>query len=90
MELNLRKIAKAWFTAANPTTEQKELAERRMDICNSCDKKKALANMVIVCSDCGCPLSKKIFTMENDSCPLHKWREVESEYFKSKTKKSLI
>jgi hypothetical protein len=46
--------------------------------------------MVVICSDCGCPLSKKIFTMENDACPLHKWREVEADYFKSKTQKSLI
>lgn len=90
MEINLRKIAKAWFTAANPTPQQKELAERRMDICNSCDKKKGIADLVVVCSECGCPLSKKIFTMENDACPLHKWLEVEKDYFKSKTQKSII
>jgi ribosomal protein L37E len=89
MELNLRKIAKAWFTAANPTPQQRELAERRMDICNSCDKKGTTAK-IIVCTQCGCPLSKKIFTMENDACPLNKWLEVEKDYFKSKTQKSLI
>jgi hypothetical protein len=90
MEINLRKIAKAWFTAANPTPKQKELAEKRMDICNSCDKKKSIANTVVICNACGCPLSKKIFTMENDSCPLNKWLEVEKDYFIIKSKKSII
>jgi hypothetical protein len=90
MEINLRKIAKAWFTAANPNPKQKELAEKRMDICNSCDKKKAVAKTIVICGECGCPLSKKIFTMENDACPLNKWKEVESDYFKSKTQNSLI
>ena len=90
MEINLRKIAKAWFTAANPNPKQKELAEKRMDICNSCDKKKAIAKAVVICSECGCPLSKKIFTMENDACPLNKWKEVEADYFKSKTQKTFI
>jgi hypothetical protein len=89
MEINLRKIAKAWFTAANPTPKQRELAEKRLDICNSCDKKKSVAS-VVVCGECGCPISKKIFTMEDDSCPLNKWKEVEADYFKRKTQKSVI
>ena len=89
MELNLKKIAKAWITAANPTPIQRELAERRMEICNSCNKKGTTAS-IVVCTQCGCPLSKKIFTMENDSCPLNKWLEVEKDYFKSKTEKSII
>jgi len=28
--------------------------------------------------------------MENDACPLNKWLEVEKDYFKSKTQKSII
>lgn len=89
MGINLKKIAKAWITAANPTETQLELAEKRMDICNSCDKKGSMAK-IVVCTKCGCPLSKKIFTMENDACPLNKWLEVEKDYFKSKTQKSII
>ena len=89
MELDFKKIIKAWITAANPTPTQRELAEKRMDICNSCDKKGTKAK-IIVCTQCGCPLSKKIFTMENDSCPLHKWLEVEKDYFKIKSNNSII
>ena len=89
MGINLKKIAKAWLTAANPTPKQSELAEARWNICNSCDKKKIVATIPI-CGECGCPLSKKIFTMENDSCPLNKWLEVEKDYFNIKTEKSII
>ena len=89
MELNLKKIAKAWITAANPTPAQAELAGKRMNICDSCDKKGTKLK-IVVCTQCGCPLSKKIFTMENDACPLNKWLEVEKDYFKSKTQKSII
>jgi hypothetical protein len=89
MGINLKKIAKAWLTAANPTPKQSELAEARWNICDSCDKKK-LVTSVPICGACGCPLSKKIFTMENDSCPLNKWLEVEKDYFIIKTNKSII
>jgi hypothetical protein len=93
MGINLKKIVKAWITAANPTPSQKDLAEKRMEICNTCEHKKVLSSkldITITCGKCGCPLSKKIFTMENDSCPLNKWLEVEKDYFKSKTQKSII
>ncbi len=89
MGINFKKIAKAWITAANPTSKQSELAEARWNICQSCDKKKLLATIPI-CGSCGCPLSKKIFTMENDSCPLSKWSEVEKDYFIIKTNNSII
>ena len=93
MEINLKKIVKAWITAANPTPTQKELAVKRMEICNACEHKKVITDKLeigVVCGKCGCPLNKKIFTMENDACPLNKWLEVEKDYFKTKTQKSII
>jgi hypothetical protein len=89
MGINIKKIAKAWITAANPTVQQSKLAEARWNICDSCDKRKTVAT-ITVCGACGCPLSKKIFTMENDACPLNKWLEVEKDYFIFKTTKSII
>lgn len=93
MELDFKKIIKAWVVAANPSPSQKELAERRMEICNGCEHKKIITkklNIGVVCGECGCPLNKKIFTMKNDSCPLNKWLEVEKDYFKSKSNSSII
>ena len=65
MELDFKKIIKAWVVAANPSPSQKELAERRMEICNGCEHKKIITkklNIGVVCGECGCPLNKKIFT----------------------------
>ena len=44
--------------------------------------------MAEVCGECGCPLAGKIFTQEFDSCPKHKWLEIEISHFK--TKKSIL
>jgi hypothetical protein len=87
----ISKIANAWITAANPTPTQKELAEKRYEICKGCEfrtfalKKLKMAE---VCGECGCPLAAKIFTQEFDACPNHKWLEVEKSHFK--TKKSIL
>jgi uncharacterized paraquat-inducible protein A len=74
--LKLVEIAKAWITAANPTDEQKEIAEKRISICNECEfsrYNKALD--FYYCGECGCPLSKKIFTPipGPEACPKAKW-----------------
>jgi hypothetical protein len=87
----ISKIATAWIAAANPTPAQKELAEKRYEICKGCESRTfALKKlkMAEVCGECGCPLSKKIFTQEFDSCPKHHWLEVETPHFK--TKKSIL
>jgi hypothetical protein len=83
----ISKIATAWIAAANPTQAQKELAEKRYEICNGCEHKKVITKKLKigeVCGECGCFLSKKIFTQEFDACPKNKWIEVETLYFKSK------
>ena len=87
----ISKIATAWIAAANPTPSQKELAEKRYEICNGCEYRKVITKKLKigeVCGECGCFLSKKIFTQEFDACPKHYWLEVEKEHFK--TKKSIL
>lgn len=86
----ISEIAIAWITAANPTPKQKELAEKRYEICRGCEhfgKSRPITGDEY-CIECGCPLSKKIFSQELDACPKHYWLEVEKPYFK--TKKSIL
>lgn len=70
----LVEIAKAWITAVNPTPEEEEKALSRSQICDDCNK-KAFNDILKFnyCSECGCPLSKKIYSPVN-SCPLNKWK----------------
>jgi hypothetical protein len=74
--LKIVEIAKAWIIAANPSPEQKEIAEYRAEICDECPHKKHIqaANMYI-CGLCGCPLNKKIFSPSpgQESCPDKRW-----------------
>jgi hypothetical protein len=87
----ISEIATAWITAANPTPAQTELAQKRYEICNGCEYRKVVTKKLKIgeiCGECGCPLSKKIFSQEFDSCPKHYWLEVETAHFK--TKKSIL
>jgi len=46
----------------------------------------------VVCGECGCPITKKIFSNDFNDCPLKKWEEVDTTYqtFKPKSIKSLL
>lgn len=87
-------IADAWITAANPTKEQKELAEARWNICIQCTEFRSEREITgdPYCNDCGCPLKKKIFTKQHNECPLKKWKEVDDVLWKEtqKNKKSIL
>lgn len=67
------KIGKAWKNKIIHTDEQKEIADERMAVCQSCPNRSSdnLLN-VEVCDLCLCPLVAKIYTDESD-CPLQKW-----------------
>lgn len=73
---NMAEILVAWHRAANPTPQQKELAEYRASICETCEFKefKTLVRAYI-CGACGCPLSKKVYSSRPGSvaCPKGKW-----------------
>ena len=88
MKLDFKEIAESWFNKINHTKEQKELADKRFEICLECPSKKEILKgkqWSLKCGECGCPLSGKIYTPktyldENGSCPLSKWQEIETEY----------
>lgn len=81
--INYKEIFNAWKTSFNPTPLQRELAEKRLNVCIGCEfKKDVIKNKEwsSICGSCGCPLSKKIFTSQTKSCPLSKWDIVDMEY----------
>jgi ribosomal protein L37E len=76
--LKIVEVAKAWISAANPTTTQKIIAEHRASVCDTCPSKAHNATIdLYYCSECGCPLSKKIFSPVEGpkACPLAKWEK---------------
>ena len=61
------------MTAMNPTEEQKEVAEKRLEICAACEfwVQGAVRDY---CNKCGCNTSGKIFSpVGADACPEKKW-----------------
>jgi ribosomal protein L37E len=87
--MNLREIVNAWIISFNPTPEQKKLALDRANICDTCEYKTYVIKKPI-CSECGCPIGKKIFSQEQNPCPKKKWKEVDSKYFSENKQKSII
>ena len=73
----IHEIAVSWWRAENPTKEQSDLAQKRLDICVGCDSRKESIVFGYVCGECGCPIGKKIFTPKLGTCDLHKWNKVE-------------
>lgn len=72
------EIVKAWWIANNPNTQQSELAKKRLAICNKCDSMVESVVFSFKCKECGCPISKKIFTDKMGTCDLKKWNKVEN------------
>ena len=94
MELDLKKIANAWWDSYFGPEELKSLAEKRLKICEACPSRKIGFRKLIPfpqCSECGCPIGKKIFSYQKNDCPLGKWEEVDSSstYFSPAVKKLL-
>ena len=59
--MNFAEIINAWIISINQNEEQKTLALNRANICNTCEYKKYVIKKPI-CSACGCPITKKIFS----------------------------
>ena len=66
------EIFNAWKVAANPTEDQKQIAEDRLKVCMSCEFKRD--EPIFHCGTCGCPLQKKIYSQVPRSCPKGKWQ----------------
>jgi hypothetical protein len=88
MDIDVKKIVSAWMTSFSPNDDEKKLAEDRYNICSTCDRKEKNLLGIDVCKECGCPLSKKIFTLtDKETCPLKKWDDLDSEFRKNKKHK---
>lgn len=92
--MNIKTIIDAWLIANNPTSEQIELSEKRLKICELCEFRKEYIGKIkitSICIKCGCPIVKKVFTNIYNSCPLEKWKDTDLDYFKNqKNKKTLL
>jgi len=91
MKIDFVKILEAYRIKISPTPEQKELALKRLDICNGCEfLKGSVEDNFAKCGACGCFIHGKIFTNKGDECPKGKWSEVDKGHFKKKVKQTLI
>lgn len=92
--MNLKTIIEAWLISHNPTKEQIELSELRLKICDKCEARKEFIKGIKIfnaCTECGCPVIKKVFTNIYNACPLEKWKEVDLNYFlEQKNKKTIL
>jgi hypothetical protein len=68
----VEEIFKSWSIAFNPNDEQFEKAQKRLQICNACENKKEGA-LGSYCGLCGCLLKAKIYSPEENACPIQKW-----------------
>jgi len=81
--LNFKEIFKAWVSASNPTKQQSDLAEARLNICIGCQYKKEIINKKewsAICGKCGCPLKAKVFSDSINPCPMGFWKNIDSKF----------
>ena len=77
MKSKISEIVKAWWIASNPTSQQSELAKKRLSICKTCNSMVDSEVFTKKCNECGCPIGKKIFTDVMGTCDLKKWNKIE-------------
>ncbi len=85
--MNAGEIVKAWITSFNPSTDEKNMALARKKVCDECPSNKEVLKKrgwTSICKECGCPISKKIYTKSYNPCPLEKWLEVDDMFFEDK------
>ena len=85
---NIGEILEAWSQSYAPDPIRKELAKLRYDVCRGCEYfgKRAIIGDEY-CKDCGCPISKKVFSKRFNACPKKKWEDVDKIYKTSTTDK---
>ena len=69
----VKEIILSYAAKINPTEEQKEIAEKRLEICAGCEfwVQGAVRDY---CSVCGCTTSAKVFSPKGSSaCPKNMW-----------------
>jgi hypothetical protein len=92
--INIKEIIDAWSVSFNPTQTQLNKSIERGRVCEICPSRKVITKklkLATICGECGCPISKKIFSLEFNPCPLNKWEEVDKKYkIEEKTNKTFI
>jgi hypothetical protein len=86
---NIGEIIEAWAQSYAPTPGRSELAKLRYEVCRGCEyfgKRPILADEY--CKDCGCPLSKKVFSKKFNACPQKKWESVDKLFYKENNHKN--
>jgi hypothetical protein len=69
----VKEILLSYMTAMNPTEEQKEVAEKRLEICANCEF-WVQSSVRDYCGKCFCTTSAKVFSpVGADACPEKKW-----------------
>lgn len=86
--LKVFEILDSWIAANNPTPERLALAKERADVCDTCEFKTEITNIlmksfineegllpIFKCGVCGCPLSKLVFSPKpaEEVCLKNKW-----------------
>jgi hypothetical protein len=69
----VKEILLSYAAKINPTEEQKEIAEKRLEICAVCEHwvQGAVRDY---CGKCGCTTSAKVFSPVGvNACPEKKW-----------------
>ena len=72
----IKEIFNAYRVMVDPTTEQAEIAAKRLETCSSCEFMKDVDlgfGMVKICGQCGCVLKAKSFVPQKTACPENKW-----------------
>jgi hypothetical protein len=70
-----KEIVASWAIAANPTAEQKHVAEIRLRTCMTCEFWAENALGIAYCNQCGCATKVKVFTPKGlEACPKGKWQ----------------
>ena len=75
------------------TPQQEKLAHLRGKICDGCPSKQVITKklkLATICGECGCPISKKIFSSKYNPCPLKKWEEIDKVHNVQKNTTSII
>ncbi len=85
MRFDFEEITHAWIDSVFATEIQRQIASERNTICQSCPSlqtkfKKVKKLSIQACGECGCPISKKIFSRKFNACPLSKWGDVDEKY----------
>lgn len=69
----IKEILISYATKFNPTDEQKEVAEKRLEVCMGCEH-WVQSTIRDYCGKCGCTTSAKVFSPKGaGACPMGKW-----------------